>query len=84
MITQEQAFNIAKSIIPDIELRGLRISDRLSDKKILQKLPPNCWYISYSQAPIQYLSCSNSSKIFLCISKDNGVIIFHQAITSTL
>ena len=41
--------------MPDIELRGMRISDQLSNNKKLNKLPTNCWYISYSQVPIQYL-----------------------------
>jgi len=80
LITQQQAFSIAKSIVPDIELRGMRISEQLSDNKKLSKLPPNCWYISYSQVPIQYLSCSNGSNIFLCISKDDGAVVFHQAV----
>jgi len=78
LITQQQAISIAKNIVPDIELRGMRISDQLSNNKKLDKLPPNCWYISYSQVPIQYLSCSNGSTIFLCVSKDDGKVVFHQ------
>jgi len=80
LITQQQAFQIAKSLVPDIELRGMRISDQLSDNKKLKKLPPNCWYISYSQVPIQYLSCSNGSIIFLCVSKHDGAVVYHQAV----
>jgi len=33
LMTQQQAFNIAKSLVPDIELRGMRISDQFSDNK---------------------------------------------------
>lgn len=80
MISKEQALTIVKKIIPDIEMRGLRISDVLSGNKKLAELPKDCWYISYSQVPIQYLSCSNGSKIFLCISKENGNILFHNVI----
>jgi hypothetical protein len=80
LISQQQAFSIAKSLVPDIELRGIRISDELSENKKLKKLPPNCWYISYSPVPIQYLSCSNGSSIFLCVSKDDGKVIYHQAV----
>jgi len=80
LITQQQAFNIAKSLVPDIELRGMRISDQFSDNKKRNKLPPNCWYISYSQVPLQYLSCSNGSSIFLCVSKDDGKVVYHHAV----
>jgi hypothetical protein len=80
LITQQQAFQIAKSIVPDIELRGMRISDQLSDNKKLNKLPTNCWYISYSQVPIQYLSCSNGSSIFLCVNKDDGAVVYHKEV----
>ena len=80
MITQQQAFQIAKSIVPDIELRGMRISEQLSCNKKLTKLPPNCWYISYSQVPIQYLSCSNGSSIFLCVNKDDGTVVYHREV----
>jgi len=80
LITQQQAFTIAKSLVPDIEQRGLRISDQLSDNKKLTKLPPNCWYISYSPVPMQYLSCSNGSSIFLCVSKEKGEVVFHQVV----
>jgi hypothetical protein len=79
MINQQQAFYIAKNLVPDIELRGMRISDKLSDNKKLNQLPPNCWYISYSQVPMQYLSCSNGNSIFLCVSKADGTILFHQS-----
>jgi len=80
LITQQQAFQIAKSIVPDIELRGMRISDQLTVNKKLNKLPTNCWYISYSQVPIQYLSCSNGSSIFLCVNKDDGTVAYHQEV----
>ncbi|HMN24886.1 MAG TPA: hypothetical protein PKE38_10320 [Ignavibacteriaceae bacterium] len=78
MITQLQAFSIAKSIVPDIELRGVRISDQLSDNKKLSNLPKNCWYISYANVPIAYLSCSKATKTFLCISKNDGEVKFHR------
>lgn len=78
MITQEQAFNIARSIVPDIELKGIRISDKLSDNRKLAKLPANCWYISYFPVPMNYLSCSSAGSIFLCVSKSNGEILFHN------
>ena len=80
LISQQQAFSIAKSIVPDIELRGIRISDQLSDNKKLKNLPPNCWYISYSQVPLQYLSCSNGSIIFLCVNKYDGSVVFHREV----
>jgi hypothetical protein len=80
LITKQQAFSIAKNIVPDIELRGMRISDELSETKKLSKLPPNCWYISYSQVPMQYLSCSNGSSIFLCVNKDDGTVVYHRDI----
>jgi len=80
LITQQQAFTIAKSLVPDIEQRGMKIFDQLSHNKKLTTLPPNCWYISYSKIPIQYLSCSNGSSIFLCVSKDDGEVLYHQVI----
>jgi len=79
LISQLQAFSIAKNIVPDIELRGVRISDQLSDNKKLSNLPKNCWYFSYANVPIAYLSCSNAARVFLCISKDDGEVKFHQA-----
>jgi len=68
LITKQQAFTIAKSLVPDIEHRGMRISDQSSHNKKLTTLPPNCWYISYS----------NGSSIFLCVSKDDGEVLYHQ------
>jgi len=81
LITQQQAFSIAKNLVPDIELRGMRISDQLSDNKKLSNLPKNCWYISYASVPIGYLSCSSLRRIFLCLNKEDGSIIFHQDTT---
>ncbi|HCY74490.1 MAG TPA: hypothetical protein DHV28_01085 [Ignavibacteriales bacterium] len=80
MITKEQAIAIVRNLVPDIELRGMRISDQVSANKKLTKLPADCWYISYSHVPIQYLSCSNGSSIFICLSKQDGEVKFHQAI----
>lgn len=79
MISQQHAFQIAKSIIPDIELRGLRISEKNSSPQ-LSNLPNDCWYISYSNVPINSLSCSNSKTIFLCLSKISGEVLFHNTI----
>jgi hypothetical protein len=78
MITQQQAFDIAKSIVPDIELKGVRISNTISDNKKLSKLPKDCWYVSYSPVPMNHLSCSNSKTIFLCISKMDGNVLSHN------
>ncbi|MBK7228581.1 MAG: hypothetical protein IPH97_06910 [Ignavibacteriales bacterium] len=80
MITQQQAFDIAKNIIPDIELKGVRISNTISDNKKLSKLPKDCWYVSYSPVPMNHLSCSNSGIVFLCLSKIDGRVLFHQTL----
>lgn len=78
MINREEAFQIAKSLIPDIELKGFRVSDHLSSNSKLKNLPDNCWYISYSQVPVSNLSCSNLKTVFLCISKASGEVLFHN------
>ncbi|HEX7357698.1 MAG TPA: hypothetical protein VF270_08335 [Ignavibacteriaceae bacterium] len=80
MITKEQAIIIVRNLVPDIELKGVRISDQISENKKLKKLPADCWYVSYSQVPMQYLSCSNGSSIFICLSKQDGEVKFHSAI----
>ncbi len=80
MISKEQAFNIAKMIIPDIELRGLRITDTISNNQKLAKLPKNCWYLSYFPVLINYSSCSTKSTIFMCIDKESGEILFHNSL----
>lgn len=80
MINQQQAFDIAKNIIPDIELKGVRISDKISENKKFAKLPKDCWYISYSSVTLNHLSCSNSGVIFLCLSKIDGQVLFHQTL----
>jgi len=80
LISQDTAFNIAKNIVPDIELKGIRISDKLSNDKRFEKLPANCWYISYSNIPIYNLSCSNADLIFMCIDKEKGEILFHNKV----
>lgn len=78
MITREQAFNIAHQIVPDIEFRGVRISDTLSDNKTLSKLPKDCWYISYSPVQFNNTACSSAKLLFLCISKFSGEILYHN------
>lgn len=83
MIDQNKAFVIAKSLIPDIELRGFRISDKLSSNSKLKDLPKDCWYVSYSHVPISSLSCSNTKTIFLCISKVSGEVLYHNYLTLT-
>lgn len=80
MVSQQQAFQIAQNIIPDIQSRGVRFSDKLSSNNKLKKLPEDCWYISYSSSILNHLSCSNSKTIFLCISKMDGNILFHNHI----
>lgn len=80
MITQQQAFEIAQNIIPDIQMRGVRISDILSANSKIKDLPKDCWYISYSQVPINNLSCSNSKIIFMCIGKTDGEVLYHDVI----
>lgn len=80
MINKEEAFLIAKNIIPDIEIKGVRVSDQLSSNSKLKNLPKDCWYISYSQVPISNLSCSNSKIIFMCIGKMNGEVLYHNVI----
>jgi hypothetical protein len=77
MITQLHAYSIAKSIIPDIDVRGFRTTDNASSDK-LNKLPKECWYVCYYSAPVNYLSCSKVGIIFLCLSKTDGQILFHQ------
>ena len=78
MINKEEAFQIAQNIIPDIEIKGVRVSDQLSSNSKLKNLPKDCWYISYSQVPINNLSCSNLKSVFLCISKVSGEVIYHN------
>lgn len=78
MITKDQILAIAKTIVPDIELKGVRISDALSSNTKLKNLPKDCWYVSYSASTLNHLSCSNSKNIFLCISKMDGNILFHN------
>lgn len=80
MINKEEAFQIAKNIIPDIEIKGVRVSDQLSSNSKLKNLPKDCWYISYSQVPINNLSCSNLKIIFMCIGKMNGEVLYHNVI----
>lgn len=80
MINKEEAFQIAKNIIPDIEIKGVRVSDQLSSNSKLKNLPKDCWYISYSQVPINNLSCSNSKIIFMCIAKMDGDVLYHNVI----
>ncbi|MBE0539215.1 MAG: hypothetical protein IH620_05835 [Ignavibacterium sp.] len=80
MITKEQAIAIVRNLVPDIELRGIRISDQVSDNNKLTKLPADCWYISYSHVPMQYLSCSKGSSIFICLSKQDGGVVFHDTV----
>ena len=80
MLSKEQALFIAKELIPDLEMRGARISDTFTSGKLSGKLPPDCWYISYSQVLLNYLSCSTGSTIFLCINKEDGKILFHNSI----
>jgi hypothetical protein len=80
LITQQQAFGIAQNIVPDIELKGIRISDQLSGNKKFINLPKNCWYLSYSAVPIYNLSCSTGDLIFICISKEKGEILFHNKV----
>ncbi len=48
MITEEQALEIAKSVIPDIEERLLNISMEKPKAKLWGGVPNNCWYIIYS------------------------------------
>lgn len=79
MITQQQAYTIAKSIIPDIDIRGFRITGNASSEK-LRKLPKECWYISYSPVPMNHLSCASLKLVFLCINKVNGEVLFHNTI----
>lgn len=78
MITRDQAFNIAKQIVPDIELRGVRISDTLSDNKMLGILPKDCWYVSYFPVLFNHTACSSDKIIFLCINKSTGEILYHN------
>lgn len=80
MITKEQAYNIAKQFVPDLDLRGFRISADLSNNHKLKKLPPGCWYVSYLPVPINYTACSTTSTIFMCIDKESGKILYHNSI----
>lgn len=80
MISKEQAYNIARQIIPDLEIKGAKISDILTSSKLINILPPDCWYISYSSIPLINLSCSNGKKVFFCIDKIDGKILFHNTL----
>jgi hypothetical protein len=71
MINKQQSYQIAKSIIPDIDIRGFRITDEAASEK-LKKLPKECWYINYSSVPMNHLSCVSLKLVFLFINKFNG------------
>ena len=78
MITKEQAYNIANQIVPGLELKIIRISDDSNNSPKNKALPENCWYISYSPVQVNYSSCISTASIFLCISKENGEILYHN------
>ncbi len=74
MITKEQALNIANQLIPDLQIRNYKISDKKPFKSISINLPEDCWYIIYSNVPANYSACSSVKNYYLCIDKLTGKI----------
>ena len=73
MLTKEQAFEIIKNIVPDIELRGVRITDKPLNDNNKNSLN-DCWFITYSTSRY-HLACNANKTISLCIHKMTGEII---------
>ena len=91
MITKEQAIEIAKKLVPDLEERISKIKivyegsirEWITDKKpyanLFGGIPDNCWYITYSSLrndeKLGAIIFIGSRGIF--IDKDSGEVVFH-------
>jgi hypothetical protein len=74
MINKEEALHIALQVIPDLQNRGYKISDKISGGETTGKFPAGCWYIKYSSVPLSHSACGTGKTMYLCIDMETGEI----------
>lgn len=81
MITKEQALEIAKKEVPNIEKRLFIISLEKPRANIFGGVPDNCWYITYAyQNPdgTEFVGLISSEGMF--IDSISGKIIYNDSL----
>lgn len=80
VITKEQALEIAKEIVPDLENRRFYhiSSEKPLRSRIIGGIPEDCWYITYSlfTKDSDIYGLSPSSRIF--INKFTGKVVYNE------
>ncbi|MBK6913005.1 MAG: hypothetical protein IPH11_04815 [Ignavibacteriales bacterium] len=80
MITKEQAIEIAKNIIPDIEERIYKVSlEKPEGVAMYGGVPDGCWYIIYSYQPKKSGDLTNLSRAIF-INKNSGEIVYNDVL----
>lgn len=78
MITKEQAIEIAKKVIPDLEDRVYGISlEKPQGVTMYGGVPDDCWYLTYSYRPKKSGDLTNLSRAIF-INKYTGEIVFND------
>ena len=83
MITKEQAIEIAKSKVPDLDDRRNSISSTKPYMNVLDVYADsleNCWYIIYSIHPRNSDILFHGASQGIFINKFTGKIVFHSSL----
>lgn len=83
MITEEQAIEIAKSKVPDLDDRRKSISSTKPKMNVLDIYGDSledCWYIVYSAHTRNSNTIFHGSSYGIFINKLTGKIVFHNSL----